>query len=631
MCGIAGHLRFDNLKIDPAIIQKMTDTLTHRGPDDCGIFCEDNITLGHRRLSIIDLSPAGHQPMFSENGRYVIVFNGEIYNFQEIKSKLLQSNHKFLSHSDTEVILESFIEWGEESFSMFNGMFAFAIWDILKKELFIARDRFGIKPLYYLASHQGLYFASEMKAILAALDGTMHINKQSLIEYMWYGNALGENTIYADIKKLLPGHYIKSTDGKIILGSYWSLNQITQNKAIERDDGNEIIKRTKNLLENAVKSNLVSDVPVGIFLSGGIDSSAITAFASKHSSEKIQTYSVGFDFAKGVNELDKARSVADRFGTDHNELHVSADNIPSLIEKLIDHHDEPFGDAANIPLYLLSLEIKGKIKVVLQGDGGDEIFGGYSRYKTLQDIKKWKLIGGPLNIFSHNFSKHPKWQQLKRFTSAILQKEDYKRMALLLTVETETNNPLRVLNASMRESIALLSPFKRYQDIDEQYADLDIVQRMFYTDCSIILPDTFLEKVDKSTMANSLEVRVPFLDNALTEYVLGLPSKMKVKNGEQKYLLKAALRGVVPDNILDAPKTGFGVPYGYWLQTKLSNYLKEVLLSDDFIINQVFDKNVMKKIINEHISGKGYHSFLLWKCLNLGIWLNKNKNNISLQ
>ncbi|MEO7045057.1 MAG: asparagine synthase (glutamine-hydrolyzing), partial [Ferruginibacter sp.] len=586
MCGILGIYYLKGNKVDSQTFEKALRCIIHRGPDDGGVFCQDNIALGHRRLSIIDLSSAGHQPMFSKDRRYVIVFNGEIYNFLEIKDKLIGLGHKFFSHTDTEVILQSFIEWGEKSFSMFNGMFAFSIWDNLKKDLFVIRDRFGIKPLYYLASEQGFSFASEMKAILALNDDTMHVNKQALVEFMWYGNPLGENTIYASIKKLLPGHYIKSTAGEISVTKYWTLKEIIQESEVEKCEENEIITRTRSLLENAVKSNLISDVPVGIFLSGGIDSSAITAFASKHYSRQIQTYSVGFDFAKGVNELEKARSVAKHFGTKHNELHISSDNIPSLIEKLVDQHDEPFGDAADIPLYLLSLEIKGRIKVVLQGDGGDEIFGGYSRYKTLQDINKWKLAGVFLNLFPHNFSKHQKWQQLKRFTSAIGAKENYKRMALLLTVETEANNPTRVLNESLRKSITSLNPFKRYREIDAQYAGFDIVQRMFYTDCSIILPDTFLEKVDKSTMANSLEVRVPFLDNVLTEYVLGLPSNMKVKNGEQKYLLKAALRGVVPDNILDAPKTGFGVPYGYWLQTKLSHYMKEVLLSDEPIIKE---------------------------------------------
>lgn len=627
MCGISGFYR-KNKKVQLELIDCINDTLIHRGPDFGSTKLFDNLALGHRRLSIIDLSENANQPMSTSDGRYTIVYNGEVYNFLEIKDGLLQKGIEFSTHSDTEVILKAFVEYGTLCFSMFNGMFAFAIYDKVKKELILVRDRFGIKPLYYLLSDEGLFFASEMKAILAASGNAMHLNNQALSEYMWFGNPLGENTIYASIKKLLPGHYIKSTGGEINIFKYWSLVQIIEQKEIEIDKQKRIISHTRHLLENAVKSQLISDVPVGIFLSGGIDSSAITAFASKHYSKKIQTYSVGFDFAKGVNELDKARSVADHFGTEHNELHISVDNIPSLIEKLIDQHDEPFGDAANIPLYLLSLEIKGKIKVVLQGDGGDEIFGGYSRYKTLQDINKWKLMGGLLNIFPHNFSKHSKWQQLKRFISAITQKEDYKRMALLLTVETEVNSPLRVLNAGLRESIITLNPFKRYQEVDAQFADLDKVQKMFYTDCSIILPDTFFEKVDKSTMANGLEVRVPFLDNSLTEYVLGLPSEMKVRNGEQKYLLKAALRGVVPDNILDAPKTGFGVPYGYWLQTKLSGFMKEVLLNDEPIINHVFDRKILERIINEHISGKGYHSFLLWKCLNLGIWLNKHKNTI---
>lgn len=627
MCGITGYLRLDNDKVDEKIGNQMTDRIMHRGPDDAGVFCDGKIVLGHRRLSILDLSGAGHQPMCSEDGRYIIVFNGEVYNFLEIKTKLASCGYSFSSRTDTEVILKSFMEWREQSFSMFNGMFAFAIWDKKQKELFLVRDRFGIKPLYYSHSNHTLSFASEMKAILEVAGKPMHINKQALVEYMWYGNPLGQNTIYAEIEELVPGCYLKIAEGKISISAYWPLNSIeVSDSEVEK----EVVKETQKRLENAVKSHLISDVPVGIFLSGGIDSSAITAFASKHYSGKITTYSVGFDFAKGVNELDKAKSVAKYFNTHHNELHISADDIPAIMETLVQHHDEPFGDAANIPLYLLSKEIKGSIKVVLQGDGGDEIFGGYSRYKTLQDINKWKWASTISNLLPHNFSQNPRWQQFKRFTSAINQRENYKRMALLLTVETEANSPLRILNPEFRENLRLLNPFKRYQEMDAKFSKLDLVQKMLYTDCSIILPDTFLEKVDKSTMANSLEVRVPFLDNNLTDYVLKLPVAMKVHNGEQKYLLKAALRGVVPDSILDAPKTGFGVPYGYWLQTKLSGYMKDVLLSDNPLMNEIFNKKILVKIIDEHIKGKGYHSFLLWKCLNLGIWLRISQKYINL-
>ena len=628
MCGITGYLRLDNDKVDEKIGNQMTDRIMHRGPDDAGVFCDGKIVLGHRRLSILDLSCAGHQPMYSEDGRYIIVFNGEVYNFLEIKAKLASCGYSFSSHTDTEVVLKSFTEWREQSFSMFNGMFAFAIWDKEQKELFLVRDRFGIKPLYYSYLNNTLSFASEMKAILEVSENTMHINMQALVEYMWYGNSLSQNTIYTEIEELLPGCYLKTEGKKISISTYWSLSSIVISNEGQSEEN--VVKETQRRLEEAVKSHLISDVPVGVFLSGGIDSSAITAFASKHYSGKISTYSVGFDFAKGVNELAKAKSVAKYFGTHHNELHISADNIPEIMETLVLHHDEPFGDAANIPLYLLSKEIKGSIKVVLQGDGGDEIFGGYSRYKTLQNITKWKWINRFFNLFPHNFSQNSKWQQFKRFTSAINQKEDYKRMALLLTVETEANSPLRILNPELRKNLRFLNPFERYQEMDAKFSKLDLVQKMLYTDCSIILPDTFLEKVDKSTMANSLEVRVPFLDNNLTDYVLKLPVAMKVHNGEQKYLLKAALRGVVPDSILDAPKTGFGVPYGYWLQTKLSGYMRDVLLSDNPLMNEIFNKKILVKIIDEHIKGKGYHSFLLWKCLNLGIWLRISQKYINL-
>ncbi|MGN6264157.1 MAG: asparagine synthase (glutamine-hydrolyzing) [Ginsengibacter sp.] len=628
MCGITGYICFNGSKSDRVVLERMNNSINHRGPDDEGIFIDGKIGLGHRRLSILDLSSAGHQPMLSADGKLAIVFNGEIFNFSEIRKELLTLGHNFTSQTDTEVILNSFVQWGVNCFKMFNGMFAFAIWDREQNDLFVVRDRFGIKPLYYSYSEMSFAFASEVKALLVISNGTMHINDQALVEYMWYGNSLGENTMYAGIKKLLPGHYLKVKETNITETSYWSFVNLSQDDNCETEVS--IVRRTKHLLENSVKSHLISDVPVGIFLSGGIDSSAITAFASKHYSGKIDTFSVGFDFDRGVNELAKAKSVAEFFGTNHHELHIRADDLPGVIDTLIDFHDEPFADAANIPLYLLSRELHRSIKVVLQGDGGDEVFGGYSRYHTLQNIKKWKIISSLLNFLPQNFSSNSKWQQLKRFLSAIGQQNDFKRSALLLTVETEENLPLRVLNPEIRNRLSHLNPFDRYKQLDDQYSHLDVVQKMFFTDCSIILPDTFLEKVDKSTMANSLEVRVPFLDNYLTEYIMKLPSQCKVKNGEQKYLLKAALRGIVPDRILDAPKTGFSVPYGYWLRTKLNSYMKDVLLSDDPRVHNIFDRKVLAKLIDEHMQGKGYHSFLLWKCLNLGIWIKKHNATMEI-
>jgi asparagine synthase (glutamine-hydrolysing) len=592
-------------------VRRMTETLAHRGPDAEGIYSSNGIALGHRRLSIIDLSSAGHQPMKSPDGKIAIAFNGEVYNFQELRAELEHDGMTFQSRTDTEVVLCAYIKWGLESFRMLNGMFAFAIWDSRTSEVHLVRDRFGIKPLYYYSSTSNqIVFGSEIKALLASGLPVREISWAGLNEYMWFGNALGQNTLFSGIKKLLPGHYLTVGAAGSSLFRYWALEDVKPLKPTLGEATAEVAR----LLENSVKSQLVGDVPVGVFLSGGIDSSAITAFATKHYANKLQTFSVGFDFDRGVNELPAARFVADYYGTEHHEIKVSGSGMEDVIIRLVNAHDEPFADAANIPLYLLCEQIRGNVKVVLQGDGGDELFAGYRRYNILAHSTFWRLASRLL------LSLGVGHQRGARFLNAVSQSDPAMRMALLLTVDSLQDPPTRIMSEQWRRHLAEHDPFLRYKELDQRFSCLDPVQKMLYTDMSVVLPDTFFEKVDKSTMAQGIEVRVPFLDANLASYAIGLPSDLKVRGFQKKWILRRALRGVVPDRILDGKKTGFGVPYEYWLRGPLSQFMKSVLLDPRISSLGMFDKIEIERAISQHISGERNNGFLLWKALNLALW-----------
>lgn len=622
MCGINGVYNFKDT-VSYQSVNKMNNAIKHRGPDNGSVKLFGNVGLGHRRLSIIDLSNEANQPMSCEDNRYTIIFNGEIYNFLEIKKKLKLEGVKFYTSSDTEVILKSFIFYGSECFSMFNGMFALAIFDEIERKLILARDPFGIKPFYIYHDKNLLIFSSEKKAILKSNKINVKLNKQALLEYIWFGNPLGDETFYDNIKELEPGTFLKVTKNKIEKYKFFNINNIKEINISEED----AIKKIKTLFEESVKRHLISDVPVGIFLSGGIDSSAITAYASKHYKGKLKTYSICFDYDNGVNELNLASIVAKKFGTNHKEIKITGDDLIEVLETLNMSHDEPFGDAANIPLYLITKKLKGKIKVVLQGDGGDEFFGGYSRYNTIRNKNKWKVLSFLPKLIEFTKTKNTKILRFQRFINAISQKELYKRNALLLTMESKYTNPIKVFNKSIKNDLSALNPFKRYKDIYSDYPKtIDDSQALFITDSQIVLKDTFFEKVDKSTMANSIEIRIPFLDQNLTKFVLSLPSKLKTKNGVPKYLFKKAMDGLVPDEILYGRKKGFGVPYGYWLKTSLKEYFLTQLKTNQ--VKSFIDIKIVEEIFDEHVRGKGNYGFLLWKTLILCIWLNKNKRSL---
>lgn len=620
MCGITGYFNSGQRFISEKELRCATDSISHRGPDDSGYFIGDHVGLGHRRLSILDLSSLGHQPMHSSTGRYVMAFNGEIYNYLALKEELATKGYHFKSHSDTEVVVNGYEYWNNNLFEKLNGIFAISIWDKEEKKLTLARDRMGVKPLYYWCNGNLLLFGSEIKSILSYGIVERKISKQSLHEFIYYGYALGENTLFTGIKKVLPGNYIEINSDNVAVKSFWS-HQKVKTYAMREVNESAMISKTKTLLFSAIERQLMSDVPVGVFLSGGIDSSAITAIASEQYNGKLKTYSAGFDFDGGHNELPLAAKIAKKFGTEHQELFIKGRDLPSIIEKLVFHHDEPFSDAANIPLYLMTEKVKHDCKVILQGDGGDELFAGYPRYHIMSKYNRYKFIFTILNICKNLIPSKYIYNKIERFYP--LFKEGKNEVSIVKFLRDErVGNPETLFAKSIQESFSNTRPFERYELISKEFDFLaDNVQKLLWVDTKIILPDQFLEKVDKSTMANSVEVRVPFLDNELVNFALGLPSELKVKNGIKKYVLKKALAGIVPNEVLYGPKKGFGVPYRNWIKGPLKSYVCEVF-NDSYVRNLgIIDYHKLNLIFEEHGSDKRDWGFLLWKMMNLFIWI----------
>ena len=624
MCGIAGTFNYqDGTEVSETLLHAMRRSLRHRGPDADGIWKSHCLGLVHTRLSILDLSSVANQPFVSDCGRYVIVYNGEIYNFRELKNELVGEGYEFKTTSDTEVALKSFIHAGVNAFKSWNGMFAAAIFDNKNKELYLVRDRYGIKPLFYADTSSGISFGSEIKAILE--DGTFkrELCWKSLAEYMHYGTSLGENSFFKGISQVIPGHYIVVNSKKPVEHICYHDKVFTQSE----DAFETAVGKVRELLDKSVSSQLVSDVPVGVFLSGGIDSSAIAAFASRHYAGKISTYTAGFDFAGGINELPKARKVAEQYGTDHHELYVEGRNLPGVVEELVLQHDKPFADAANIPLYLLCKELNGNPKVILQGDGGDEFFAGYHRYARIQRRWMWRMFAPFIGVASRAMPDVGIISRAQRNMAALLEKDEAIMMAKMPSQEPANQDPLLLMTGAAREKIAGLSPFHRYKYLlsSNKNSQLDMVGKMLWLDTQIILPDQYFEKVDRATMAQSIEVRVPMLDNNLTDYVSTLPSNFKVRSAEGKYLLKKALDGIVPNDILNGPKTGFGVPFQYWLKTSLYDFARENLLAPEFLDLDIYDRKTVSGLLDSHKNDEKDNGFVIYKLLNLSLWLRNYK------
>lgn len=627
MCGIAGKLVSwgGNLGLTVEKRTHALNSIRHRGPDMQGEYEDGCVWFGHVRLSIIDLSAAANQPMVSADGRYVICYNGEVYNFAEL-ARLF--NFRYMrSHSDTEVVLQSFALLGVEVIKQFNGMFAFALYDAYAHKVWLVRDRMGIKPMYYCFDAQSLVFGSEIKAVLSLMNEAPESDLSSLHEWLYYGNALGERTFYKGIKQLEPGHYIELdlTSFTHQVKEYWSLKRQASCSNIVGSSVREMVVETRRLLEEAVRRQLVSDVPIGVFLSGGVDSSAITAIASKHYGKRLVTYSAGFDYSDGVDERPKARKIAKRFGTEHHELYIHGGCIADLVEKMVHHHDMPFSDSANIPLYLMASQISGMTKVVLQGDGGDELFGGYRRYTTLNycfwlhPIARWaQRFHG---VLPESFFR----RRMQRYLHAFAAEDIATTMARLLTPVDSYSSPEEIFASPFRTKLLQSDPFVRYRECQQDFADHDIGNQMSFVDLTIVLPSIFLEKVDRSTMAASLEVRVPFLDNDLVDYVVRVSGRKKMPFGKKKWLLKQALQGVIPHDVLYGPKTGFSVPFGYWLRTSLKPLFFDHLAKFNRQWPNVLDTTKIEGMYAAMEGSEHDRANILWNLLNLLVWANNSK------
>lgn len=621
MCGIAGKLYCDsNRAVTRDEMAAMVGTLAHRGPDGEGIWVDRQVGLAHRRLSIIDLRTVAAQPMSNEDGTVWVTFNGEIYNFHELRKELESRGHIFRTNSDTEVIVHSYEEYGRDCVQHFRGMFAFAIWNTRTRTLFIARDRVGKKPLFYYADKDRVLFGSEIKALLADTAIQTKVDPLALDQFLAFGYIPAPLTSFAGIKKLPAAHWLEVREGKIEIGRYWKLRYAPKRKLSMPDAIAELHWR----LAEAVRVRLVSDVPLGAFLSGGIDSSAVVAYMAQAMNRPVRTFCVGFDDAK-FDERPFARIVAEKFGTEHTELVVKAP-VADILPQLIWHYDEPFGDSSAVPSYAIAQLTRKHVTVVLNGDGGDESFAGYDRYvvnrraRIGDAVPRW--IWGSIAACTSALPKgmrslHPV-AKVNRVASALAQTPQRRYAKWVGHFSPEQRCELYA--DGFHRNLIQSDPEALF---DQVFADSDAddwTDATLDADVNLYLIDDLLVKMDRATMAHSLEARSPLLDHLFMEFVACLPAEMKLQGTEKKRLLKAALRGILPDTILDRPKMGFGAPLPNWFRTDLREMAYDVLLSPTAAQRGYFEPKVVAGLLSDHCSGKEDQSTYLWDLLVLELW-----------
>ncbi|MFZ2187716.1 MAG: asparagine synthase (glutamine-hydrolyzing) [Candidatus Moraniibacteriota bacterium] len=623
MCGIAGKISFSSKDVSMEGVETMNEAIKHRGPDDGGVYIspDKKVGLGHRRLSIIDLSPLGHQPMRSLD-RYEIVFNGEIYNFQEKRAGLEKNGYTFTSHSDTEVILALYDKYGKECLKHLRGMFAFAIYDEQEKTLFCARDRVGKKPFKYYMDDNVFLFASELKAILTQPEYHKEPDYLAIHHYLTLQYVPAPLTGFVGIKKLEPAHYlyIDLKTKKVENERYWKLDY---SKKLDLSE-EEWKKRIIDKLEESVKLRMISDVPIGAFLSGGIDSSAIVALMARNSTTPIKTFSIGFEEEK-FNELKYAKIIADKFKTDHTEFIVKPNAI-HLLPMLVRQYEEPYADSSALPTYYVAKLTRDHVTVALNGDGGDENFAGYGRYSVhkfalLYDriLPLHKIIILPLAKLAAHVFQTTFFDRSYRFARSLSKPYNHRYVDYICYFTNE-----------MKEKIYTNEMKERFKDSDsydivaskfQESGSQNKVEQAAYADFATYLPDDLMTKVDIDTMAVSLEGRSPFLDHEFLELTAQIPFRFKLKGrNNKKYILKEALHGIIPDEVMFRPKMGFGIPIHSWFRNELKEYAYEILLSDTAINRGLFKKEAIKKLLDTHCETKvdfGYH---IWALVTLELW-----------
>ena len=611
MCGIAGICLDDiGAPVDRALLDAMTASLAHRGPDGQGRYIAPHVGLGHRRLSIIDLA-GGDQPIFNEDGTIAIVFNGEIYNYKELRSDLLSRGHRFKTQSDTEVIVHLYEEFGDACVEQMNGMFAFALWDSRRTRLFAARDRFGEKPFYYHHANGRLIFGSELKAVLKDLFVPREPDPAALDDYLAYGYVPAPKSIYRSVHKLPPAHTLVWEPGRITTKRYWAVRFEPPRHRSDEDYAAEL----RVLLDDAIRLRLRSDVPVGAFLSGGVDSNTIVALASLQLDQPMQTFSVGFGEAD-YNELSLARLTAGRFHTDHHELMIENTDV-SILPELVAHVDEPFGDPSMLPTYYIAREASRFVKVCLSGDAGDEVFGGYPHYREALRYARADLLPLPLRravfgtaaaLLPNHFGGKGLLRRLSGSRAARYQRQIgvfdlFERRALL---RPEAGG------AACRDAALFDEHFS--------HSGLDVLGLCQLVDQNTYLPDDILVKVDRASMRHGLESRIPFLDHRLVELVNSMPADMKIRGTTQKFVLKRMAEGIVPREILAGPKKGFGIPLKYWLRADLNSFARDLLLSPQSRSGRFLRPAAVKRLLDDHDRGGRDFSDRIWTLLVLEQW-----------
>jgi len=623
ICGVALSPRSSRL-LDARLLKRMRDTMTHRGPDDLGLFLDQGVGLAHRRLSIVDIA-GGHQPMHADDGSLHLVYNGEVYNHQALRASLECRGHRYRTRSDTETVLRLYQEYGPPAVHQLRGMFAFAIWDSRRRELFLARDRLGVKPLYYVHTEDGsLYFASEIKALLATGATTPALNWAELPDYLANHATSGANTLFAGVRRLLPGQTLHWHEGQIRIAQYWDLNFGACSDEW-RSEGH-IVAEFRERLREAVRLRLMADVPLGVFLSGGIDSTSIAALMTELVGENIKTFAVAFAEPE-ANELGFARAVAEQYRTDHHEVVVTPEQFFTVLPRLIWHEDEPLAHPSSVPLYFVSELASRHVKVVLTGEGSDELLAGYARYsKTLLNL----ALGAMYDRMTPRLLRRAVRHTIERLDVGFTMRCKLSRSFLCLDTGLESiyldnfavfsRSALRnLLTSETQARVGTADPYRVARAYLSHVDGEAVLNRLLYLDCKTYLHE-LLMKQDQMSMAASIESRVPFLDHPLVEFVAGLPTRMKLRGWRTKHVLRECMRGLVPAPILTRRKMGFPVPVGAWLRGPFHTVADEYVIGERATARGLFNPESLRRLVEEHRSGRVDHSEQLWALLNLELW-----------
>ncbi len=617
MCGIAGFVESSPqpfaIEERRALVGRMCGVIAHRGPDAEGRRVDEWSALGMRRLSIIDLS-TGDQPIRNEDGSVWIVFNGEIYNFRELRAELEGLGHAFYTATDTETIVHAYEQWGRGAVSRLRGMFGLAIWDRRTHTLLLARDRLGIKPLHYAVAGGRLYFGSEIKSLLEAPDLARDIDLDALNHYLSFLYTPRDGSIFRAVRKLPPGHLLTWHAGTLSVERYYEL------PAVEDYRGSDIaaVGDLRRVLTDAVRGHLVSDVPLGAFLSGGIDSSLVVGLMAEVSGSRAKTFSIGFD-EPAFDELEHARAVARHFGTDHHEFVVRPDGV-AILERLIEHFDEPFADPSAIPTWYVSEMARRHVTVVLSGDGGDELFGGYDRYLPHPHVVAFDRYSPRAfrRVAALAAARLPHGARGKNFLRHVARTDRGRYLDAIRFFSTDEKGAL--LAGDVIRQLSDIDPEVRLAAHFERYASLPWPSQMMRFDAETYLPEDVLTKVDRMSMAHSIESRVPLLDNEVVNFASRLPAHLKIKDGRRKHVLKEVAAGILPRQILERPKQGFGVPLSVWFRGGLRELFADTLLSPASLQRGYFDARFVRRVLDEHLTGKRDHSFRLWQLVVFERW-----------